>query len=227
MALKINYTRERHVGRLVFAIIFVGFLAATGWFGYKWYATGELPFFIPIVSATDVTVDESDVTATQISDHKVAANQPRYINIPLLGVGDARVYQVALDASNQIETPDNIHDASWYNKSATPGSGGVIILSGYAIGANHDGVFKKLNTLIPDDEIIVKRGDNEIFTYRVVENKNMTVDEANTLGMSIIGKPVKADKESLNIIIADGKWVPGLGTFDRRTIVRAAIADLK
>jgi hypothetical protein len=224
MALNVNYTKERHTGRWVFSIVLIVLLATCGWYGYKWYTTGDVPFSLPIVSA-NTGIDESVVSISQVSSYTVEASKPRYISIPTLSVGDTRIFPVALDAGNQIETPANINDASWYDKSATPGSGGVVLMSGHVIGMNHDGAFKQLSTLAAGARINVTRGDGKVFSYEVVENKTMTLDEVSTTGTKTLGQPVVSGKEGLNIIVADGKWVPRLGTFDRRIILRAAIVE--
>lgn len=224
MALNVNYTKERHTGRWVFFITLIAFLAVCGWYGYKWYTTGDVPFSLPIASA-NAAIDESSVSSSQISSYTVEASKPRYISIPTLSVSGTRIFPVALDAGNQIETPANINDASWYDKSATPGSGGIVLISGHAIGMNHDGAFKQLGTLVAGARINITRGDGKVFTYEVVENKTMTLDEVSATGTKTLGQSVTSNKEGLNIIVADGKWVPRLGTFDRRVILRATIVE--
>jgi len=224
MALDIHYAKERHTGRLIFTIILIALLAATGWYGYKWYTTGEIPFSFPIASA-NTAVSESAVTPAQISKYSALASNPRYIRIPSLDVGNTRVFPVNLDASNQVETTPNINETAWYKKSATPGSGGVMIISGHSIGTNHDGAFSRLKTLQAGAQIVIERGDGKVLTYKVVENQSMSIAEVNATGMKKMGQPVEDGAEGLNLITTDGKWVPRLGTFDRRILVRATIID--
>jgi hypothetical protein len=224
MALNIYYEKERHPGRWIFAFTLIALLVGAGWTGYRWYTTGETPFSIPIASA-NTGIDESEVTKAQISSYNVADNNPRYIRIPSLNMTNTRVYPVKMDASNQIATPTNLNDASWYSKSGTPGSGGVLLMSGHTIGNNRDGAFKQLGTLAVDSQIDIERGDGKVFSYKVVENKSMTVDQVASSGMAAMGKPVTLGSEGLNIIAADGKWVPKLGTYDKRIMLRAALVE--
>lgn len=225
MALEIHIAKERHPGRWIFIIILVALFAAAGWFGYKWYTTGEQPPIpIPLQNA-DASVDESDVTSKQVSDYTVSKSLPRYVSVPSLGVGKTRVQSVKLDANNVLMFPANINDAGWYEKSSHPGSGGVVIINGHAKGVSKDGPFMQLSTLKKGSEIVIERGDGVIFRYGVVENNSMTVDELNSTGVTLMGKPVQADSEGLNIVTTAGNWVPQLGTFDRRILLRAAIID--
>jgi len=222
MALDIEYAPERHPGRWVLLIIVIILIVVSGWFAFRWYWNGDaLP--IPLAATADSSVDESDVTTTQLAQYTVPDSNPRFISIPSISVGDTRIYPVDLDGNNLLKFADNIHDAGWYKKSGTPGNGGVILIDGYNQGNVTTGAFAKLDTLQKDDKIILQRGDGKLFTYKVVENQSMSLDEVNATGMTQMGKAVTSGLEGLNLMTFDGKWVPRLGTFDKRIMLRAVI----
>lgn len=77
----------------------------------------------------------------------------------------------------------------------------------------------------PGEEINVKRGDGESFTYRVVENESMPLDQVNSTGMKKMMESAETGKEGLNIITCDGKWVPQIKQYDRRIMLRAVIVE--
>jgi sortase (surface protein transpeptidase) len=222
VALDIKFKPERHPGRWILLIILILLLAAAAWYGYKWYTTGELPISIAVAKANS-SVDESDVSYDDIKNYTVDDQHPRYISIPSLQTEKARIYAVGLDANNMIKAPANIHDVSWYDKSGTPGEGGVILMNGHNEGINKNGAFHGLDKLVKGDKITLERGDGEVIDYLVVENNTLTLDEISGDGIAILGKSVNPGTEGLNIITFDGKWVPRLGTFDHRTIIRAII----
>jgi len=224
MALDIEYVKERHAGRWVALIIIILVLAAVGWFGYKWYTTGNLPIDVPIASA-NTAIDESSVSFDQTNSYIVPSTQPRYITIPSIELTKTRIYPVGLDSNNLLEAPANIHDVTWYKASGIPGDGGVMLMQGHSVGVNTNGAFAKLSTLEKDDIITLERGDGETFSYRVVENQSMSIDEVNASGMKMMGQSADPGKEALNLIAYDGTWVPRLGMFDRRTMLRAVIVD--
>lgn len=224
MALVIHYEKERHPIRLAFTIVLIGLLVGAGWIGYRWYSTGEVPFDIPVAGANP-GIDQSIVSKTQINEYSVPDNYPRYVSIPTLDVGNSRIYPVKLDASNQIKTPSNSNDTSWYEKSATPGSGGVMLMSGHTLGFDSDAALAGLKTLTKGNQIVIERGDGKTFTYQVVENKSMTIDDVARTGMAEMGKSVVTGTEGLNIIAADGKYVPRLGTYDRRIMLRTSLME--
>lgn len=224
--LEIKQKREFHLWRWFFALIIIAILVAAGWFGYRWYTTGEEPPIpIPVASA-DPSISETEVTKEQVTEYTVPATHPRYISIPKLGISKVRVQKVGLTPNNLVDVPKNIHDAAWYDKSVTPGSGyGAVLIDGHNGGITKDGVFAKLGTLVSGDSIIVERGDGEKFTYEVRENKSMTLTEANETGMKAMMKSIDEDNEGLSLITCDGKWVPKIQQFDRRIMLRAVFAE--
>jgi len=224
--LEIKEKREFHLWRWFFAFLFLALLVASGWFGYKWYTTGELPPIpLPIASA-DPRVDESELSQATIDAYTAPTTQPRYISIPELKVEKVRVQKVALDANNLIGMPKNIHDTGWYEKSATPGQGyGAVLINGHGNGLSKAGAFAKLSALLPGDSITLERGDGKKFTYKVVENTTMALEEVNDTGMKKMMLSIDDDKEGLSLITTAGKWVPRIQQFDHRIMLRAVLAD--
>jgi hypothetical protein len=124
-------------------------LALSGWLTYRYFTTGELPSALSVRALqADPSVDETPVTKQQIDQHTVAADEPRYVSIPSLGVSNTRVFSVGVTENNQLGTPKNISDTAWYNKSAKPGQGfGAILIDGHNGGITRNGVFAELGKL--------------------------------------------------------------------------------
>jgi sortase (surface protein transpeptidase) len=222
MALDIEYIPEHHHKRWIILIIFIIIVGSAGWFGYKWYTTGIVPFPLPITIA-DTHVNESSLTSNDINGYKAEESHPRYITIPSINLSNTRVFPVGLNSTTLPALPDNIHDAGWYTKSAMPGSGGVVLIDAYNLGITTNGAFTKLGALKKGDTVIIVRGDGKSFSYNVVDNQTMSLDTVVTSGLSLMTTPAIAGQEGLNLITFDGQWVPKLGTFDKRTIVRAVL----
>jgi LPXTG-site transpeptidase (sortase) family protein len=222
--LYIEHKKDYHIGRWLFLLIFAFMIATAGWFGYKWFTTGDVPPLVPMPAAAlaDPSVDESKVTLAAINEYTVPADHPRYISIPALNVEKARVQTVGLTKNNTLDTPKNISDTAWYNKSALPGSGyGSVLIDGHNGGISHDGVFAKLNTLKKDDQIIIERGDGKKITYSIVENQTESLQDANTTGMKRLMTPFTSGQEGLGLITCAGNWVPRDKVFDKRVLIRA------
>lgn len=224
--LVIESKRTFHPWRWLFLLILIGLIAAAGWYGYRWYTTGEEPpLQIPIASA-DSRIDESPLSQTKIDSYTVPAAEPRYISIPALKLSKVRVTKVGITADNQLDVPKNINDTAWFKDSATPGSGaGAVLVDGHNGGRTKDGAFAKLSTLQAGDRITIERGDGKKFTYKVVENKSMSLEEVNATGMRKMTQSIEPDVEGLSLITSDGKWVPKYKQFDRRIMLRAVLVD--
>lgn len=210
--------------RWLLSFVFVGLLFTAAWYGYQWFVTGEKPPVVPLPASAlaDPSIDETPVTQAMINTHDVPASHPRYISIPSLNITSARVQTVGLTKNNLLDTPKNISDTAWYDKSATPGMGyGTVIIDGHNGGISRDGVFAKLAQLKNGDEIVVERGDGEKFTYVVRENKTESLKDANTTGMQRLMTPFDKSKEGLGLITCAGNWVPRDKVFDKRVLIRA------
>lgn len=224
--LQIQTKKEFHVWRWILAGIIVALMSAAAWWGYSWYTKGT-PLPIPIAAAKgDTSISEADVSEADVESYNVDPDKPRYISLPTLGIGKTRVYPVGVTKQNILDTPRNINDAAWYNKSATPGMGyGAVLMDAHSGGISKDGVFANLHILKEGDQIKVERGDGKELTYAVVENKTVSLEEATTTGMKTMMQSADPSKEGLNLITCAGKWIPRLGQFDQRVMVRAVYAD--
>ncbi|MDR3298363.1 MAG: class F sortase [Candidatus Nomurabacteria bacterium] len=169
-------------------------------------------------------VSEEDVTQEQVKQHVVAPDRPRYLTIEKLGVQNARIIEVGIAKDGKMGVPTGIFDVGWYNNSSKPGGNGTLLMDGHNGGPTRAGVFKKLDTLKSGDKIIVERGDGIKFTYEVVENKTMSVEEANSY-MGTMQKTPVAGKESLSLITCTGEWTNVRRTYLSRAMVRAVLVE--
>lgn len=222
--LYIKQKSNRSVPKWILSAVVVAAILVAGWFTYKWFTTGEEPPLVPLPASAlaDPSVDESPVDLAMINEYTVPDSHPRYITIPALNVMKARVQSIGLTKDNTLDSPKNINDTAWYDKSATPGQGyGSVIIDGHNGGISRDGIFANLNKLKEGDQIIIERGDGEKFNYTVTENKTESLKDANTTGMQRLMTPYDTSKEGLGLITCAGNWVPRDKVFDKRILVRA------
>lgn len=224
--LHIQHKRNFHLIRWVVALIVLAAIAAYAFFGMRWYNTGELsPLPMP-VAAADASINETPVTTKQVEQHTAPANQPRYINIPALGIDNTRVTRVGVTDRNMLDVPKTLDDTGWYTKSAAPGSGvGAVLIDGHNGGVTRNGVFAKLSSLKQGDQISIERGDGKLFTYEVYDVRDMPLEWVNQTGMKEMMYSAKPEKEGLSLITCSGKWIPKDKVFDRRVLVRATIVE--
>lgn len=223
--LYIRYKFHFPIRRVVIGLLIIGLVALGGWYGYRWYTVGEEPPLLSVAAAKP-GIDETEVTAGLINGYVVPASNPRYLSIPKLGIEKARVQKVGTTANNDIDTPKNIHDAGWFERSMTPGAGyGAVLINGLSMGKSKKAIFADLKTLQNGDQITLQRGDGERFTYNVVENKSVSLEEALKGGLKAMMESIDPNTEGLSLITDDGKWIPRYQQFDRRIMLRAVLVE--
>lgn len=169
-----------------------------------------------------LVLDETE--PENVEDYTVPLSHPRYLSIEKLGIKNARILQVGLRSNSELDTPTNIFDVGWYNKSSIPGIGGTIVIDGHNGGPTKTGVFKNLPKLKKGDLITIERGDGEIFTYSVVDNETIPLDEANAYMQNAFKSPEKG-KESVTLITCTGEWSNVRQTYLSRQFTRAVLVE--
>ncbi|MBQ6396410.1 class F sortase [Candidatus Saccharibacteria bacterium] len=167
-------------------------------------------------------LDETPVTEEQKAEYFVPADHPRYLSIEKLGIKNSRILSMGLLSTGELDTPNNIFDTGWYNNSGTPGSGRTLLIDGHNGGPNIVGVFKYLNQLSKDDKIVIERGDGALFTYRIVENNEIPLDEADAY-MKTAMTSAEPGTEGLTLISCIGEWSQVRQTYLSRQFVRAVL----
>lgn len=157
-----------------------------------------------------------------VADYTVAPNLPKYINIPAIKVPTTRIMQLGLTSNNEIATPDNIYDAGWYNRSALPGQSGAMFIYGHVSSWTANGVFYNLKKLRAGDTVVITRGDNKTFTYRVVAIK---IYDYQKVDMNQVLAPVDADKPGLNLMTCTGQIIKGTSEFNERLVVFTSLVS--
>ncbi len=163
---------------------------------------------------------EAPPPPTAVKTYQVAPDLPKYIEIPKLNV-KARVKSLSVNAKNELQAPNSIYDAGWYNGSAKPGDGpgsGAAVIDGHVHGPTQPGIFVNLKKLVAGDIITITRGDNKVISYKVVKTQNYeaaNLDIGNALTSAIPGQ------SALNLITCGGPYDKASGEYTQRTIVFA------
>ena len=97
-----------------------------------------------------------------------------------------------------------------------------LVIDGHNGGPNVYGVFKSLPNLEVGDIIVVERGDGEVFEYSVVENVEVSLDEADTYMATAMRSP-ESGKESVTLISCTGEWSDARYTYLSRQFTRAVL----
>lgn len=158
-------------------------------------------------------------TEQQKKAYTVPASHPRELKIPKLGI-DANILSMGILKDGSLDAPKTAWDVGWYDESALPGSGqNALLIDGHVNDAlNTPGVFYHLGTLKTGDDMQIERGDNELFTYKVVQVDQKPIDQVDMAKMLRSAEP---GKEGLNLITCGGDYDYKRETYKDRILVYA------
>lgn len=227
MSLKINLNLKQILKWwiiAIFGIFFLVFFIKVATFENSYYREKEGSERAEAVAVEEDVPLEEQPTETQVEEYTVAADRPRYLSIPKLGITNSRVIAVGVKSNGELGTPNNIFDVGWYESSGKPGKGKTMVIDGHNGGPHVHGVFKDLPNLVAGDIIKIERGDGTVFNYKVVENKTVVLSEADSYMKTAFRSP-EPGKESLTLISCTGEWSQKQGTYLSRQFTRAVLID--
>ncbi|MBR3121956.1 class F sortase [Candidatus Saccharibacteria bacterium] len=169
-------------------------------------------------------LDETEISDETIAEYVVAPDRPRYLSIEKLGIKNARILPMGINAKGELDTPRNIYDVGWYEGSGKPGQGGTMMIDGHNGGPTKFGVFKRLPDLAYGDILTVERGDGLVFNYQVVENNSVLLSDSDNY-MSTAAKSPEEGVESLTLITCTGEWSSTKQTYLSRQFTRATLVE--
>ena len=217
-----NITKWAIIG--VLGLLLLIFLIRVATFENDYYSSKEGTERAVAEQNDDAQLDETKPTDNEIKEYTVAPDRPRYLTIEKLGVANSRVLPMGRTMTGELDTPNNIFDVGWYEASGKPGQGGTMVIDGHNGGPHVHGVFKNLPNLVEGDIIKIERGDGKIFQYKVVENKTVDLNGADSY-MAVAMKSPEYGKESVTLISCTGDWSQAQDTYLSRQFTRAILQE--
>ena len=163
-------------------------------------------------------LDRRDATALPRPDR---TPRPVELRIPAIDVR-VPVDVVGLDASGQVEVPEDVARAGWYRFSAKPASGeGSTVIVGHVDGVDQGaGAFYDLRSLNPGDTITVTRADDRQVTYEVVARERFAKSQVPLRELFSRSGP-----ERLTLITCGGPFDPASLEYTDNIVVTAVPVD--
>ena len=225
MSLKIGNGRAtvKWVIIAVFAVLLLAIFIRIATWEHQYYSEKEGSERAIVMDMGDDLV-EVPPAEQEVVEYTVPADRPRYLSIDSLGISNARVLPMGINAAGELSTPNNIFDVGWYYSSGKPGQGGTLLIDGHNGGPHVQGVFKDLPGLGEGDIVRIERGDGQIFRYSVVENKSVPLSQANDYMATAMMSPMSG-RESLTLISCTGEWSQAQSTYLSRQFVRAILVE--
>ncbi len=216
--------------RIVYGAAVVVFVAGAGIAMQGLFVNQEVQSQVQVLSSnsgnpTGLTQTADEVPSEEkphpdaVDSYKVAADLPRTISLPSLGV-KARVLQVGVDSDNQSLAPKNVFDVAWYTGSSKPGEAGAAVIDGHYSGISTKGVFGYIKNLKNGDKIDVERGDGGVISFTVRQIETVASDAVD-MGKLLVS--VETNLPGLNLITCGGKFDSTTHKFSDRTVVYAVL----
>jgi sortase (surface protein transpeptidase) len=156
-----------------------------------------------------------------VAAYSVPPTDPKYIAIPAIGVGNTPILKLGLTTGGAIAVPDNIYETGWYDGSSEPGQSGAMFIYGHVSSWTANGIFYNLKKLQPKDDVIITRGNNTTYTYKVVKS---VVYPYNAVPMNSVLAPVNSSP-GLNLMTCTGQVMPGTSEFNERLVVYTSLVS--
>jgi len=140
---------------------------------------------------------------------------PASVAIPGISL-ETRVIPVGVNQKGEMDVPSGkTSDVGWYRHGVKAGAVGSAVLDAHVYAA-----FKNLHKVRPGDSIYVKDAEGRKLRFIVEETQLKTVEETSTWLLF-----ARKDKARLNLITCAGTYIPSRGTYDKRFVVYAVLAD--
>lgn len=228
MSLTVKKTITRYIPRIILTLILIAasaFIVHVAIFESKYYrekegSTRATAAIVGDIASSEAEPSSEPISPVQVKEYLVPADQPRYLTIDKLGIVNARIISVGVDKKGQMQTPNSIYDAAWYNRSAKPGKGYTGFYNGHSGVGGSSGIFRNLSALTAGDLIKIELGNGTIHTYRVYDNFEVKLEDANKKMKLLTTSPVEGE-ESISIITCTGEYSLKQKTYLSRQFLRA------
>lgn len=121
-----------------------------------------------VVLAVIVGMSSSSSSPTVDSPAPLAASTPTHVSVPSISA-DSSLVPTGLQPDGTLEVPpvSQPMQASWFDKSPTPGQVGPSIILGHINGNGHPGIFANLSKVVAGAQVIVDRADGQRAIFQV------------------------------------------------------------
>lgn len=169
--------------------------------------------FQPAPEASEITIE-----ATTTETIALERSLPVHLSIPVSGVDTTFVEPLGVDASQEVQVPDNYEEVGWYKYGPTPGELGPAVILGHVDSYLGPAVFYSLGTLKEGDEIYVDREDGTTATFVVTHSERVPQSDFPT---ERVYGPI--DFAGLRLVTCTGTYNRGIQRYSHNLIVYATL----
>jgi sortase (surface protein transpeptidase) len=173
---------------------------------------------LPIVSPPPVTERITNGRAVNLSNASApaAVPAPTRLIVPAIGI-DTYVVALGRNADGSAQVPSGTTYASWYDLGPKPGQLGPAVVLGHVDSYSGPGVFFRLRSLLPGDDIVVQAG-RRVFKFEV--SKLVTYPKDRFATAAVFGPTPDAQ---LRLITCGGPFDTSIGHYEDNIVVYAIL----
>lgn len=149
---------------------------------------------------------------------RVPANAELRLTVPALGV-DRNALLLGTDDDGALDVPANEQDVGWYSAGSLPGDVGPAVFAGHVNLDGRPGVFSRLSTMRPGQQISVVRPDGTPVHFVVTRVELHAKDAFPT--DEVYGP---TDAPELRLITCGGSYDQRRGSYRDNVVLFAALA---
>ena len=162
-----------------------------------------------------VPVPPTPGPATPDAPVVMTASAPVRVEIAAIGV-DSDLMELGIAEDGTLEVPPTGFPAGWFTGGPTPGELGPAVIAGHIDWITGPGVFYRLGSLAPGDDIRVTRADGTVATFRTVRVAQFPKDAFPT---ELVYGDI--DHAGLRLISCGGAFNRGTGHYEDNIVVFA------
>jgi Sortase domain len=148
-------------------------------------------------------------------------SEPVVVSIPRIGVR-SRLVKLGLDDGGAMAVPEKAADAGWFTGGPTPGALGPAIIAGHVTWNGAHGVFYRLRTMRPGDQVTVTREDGKTAVFTVSRVARFSKSEFPS--QAVYGR---IDHAGLRLITCGGTYDAAQHKYEDNVIVFAKLESVR
>ncbi len=209
LALRVGVRRSRLLGGIALATVIAAVVATALPGGHP------APAGTPAATAVDHPARTTPILPA--SNHVHLLRTGMRVRVPAIGV-DASVVSLGLNSDSTLQVPTNAIDAGWWSGGTAPGERGAAVIVGHVNWGGNEGVFGRLDEILPGQVVLVTHRNGVTDHYRVTTT---AVYPKTSFPTGLVYDPLPYP--GLRLITCTGSFDPSTGHYDDNLIVFARL----
>jgi hypothetical protein len=121
-----------------------------------------------LAARADLAADRGEGPRIAVQDVHGTVPPPVRLGIPSLDIA-TRLIGLRKDPAGQLQVPEDPNRAGWYSQGFAPGDDGPAVLVGHVDSFRGPGIFARLASMQPGQQIRIRRADGSLAVFEVTQ----------------------------------------------------------